>query len=78
MPALVLALAFALGSAGATATAAQARPKPPLSSELRATSPRGSDDVSALGHLGEPTPLPNGATRIFPTTASCRSTAHPR
>jgi len=54
-----------LSPAAPAAPAAPERPKPPLTSELRARTPDGGS-VGALEHLGTPTRLPNGATRVFP------------
>jgi hypothetical protein len=59
--ALTIALVPALD---ASAAAEALRPQPPRSSELRAAPDGGS--VGALEDLGEPTPLPGGATQIFP------------
>ncbi len=54
-------VAFAPAAASAAGTSG---PQPPRSSELRAAPSGGS--VGALEDLGEPTPLPGGATQIFP------------
>lgn len=54
-------------AAPAGAVTPGARPKPPLSSELRAATPKPRGSVGARSHLGEPTPLPNGATEVLPS-----------
>jgi len=64
VPALTLVLA---APAGASPGGLAARSKPPLSSELRAATPKPGGSVATREAIGEPTRLPNGATKILPS-----------
>jgi len=60
---LLAALAASTSFASA-AEASSTRPQPPSSSQVRAATPPAR--VGALADLGAPTPLPGGATKVFP------------
>ena len=57
-------LAVLIATSALSAETASARPQPPSSAQLRAATP--PPRAGALADLGAPTPLPNGATQVFP------------